>query len=177
MKYHFLIIAVASLLLFGCATGKNHQSMQVVKDVDIERYMGTWYEIARFPHSFEKDLVGVTATYRLKNNGNVEVINQGFKHTLDGKKKRAQAFAKTPNTKNSGHLRVFFFWPFGADYLILDLDEDYTWALVGSSSPNFLWILSRTPQLPQETYNQIVSKAQELGYDTNKLLLVEQKTN
>jgi apolipoprotein D and lipocalin family protein len=171
---------VYSLLLFtialaGCGSNQKVSTMRTVSEVNLERYMGTWYEIARFPHSFERNLVGVTATYRLKENGKVEVINQGYLHTLDGKLKKAKAFAKVPNPQEPARLKVYFFWPFGADYLILDLAPDYTWALVGSSSPNYLWILSRTPQMEPQLYNDIVQKAQSLGYDISKLELVEQK--
>jgi len=149
--------------------------MQTVKNVDLERYMGTWYEIGRFLHSFEKDLVGVTATYKLKKNGKVEVLNQGYKNSLDGKLKRAKGFAKVPNPNEPGRLKVYFFWPFGGDYLILDLDEEYRWALIGSYSLNYLWILSRTPQMPEEEYNRLVEKARSLGYNVSRIERVEQR--
>lgn len=163
------------VIFYGCSMGQNGKTMKTVNQVDLNRYMGTWYEIARFPHSFERNLVGVTATYRLKKNGNVEVINQGYLHTLDGKLKRAKAFAKVPNPNEPGRLKVYFFWPFGGSYNILDLDEDYQYALVGSNSPNFLWILSRTPQMPEHEYERLVDRAKELGYDISHLELVEQK--
>jgi lipocalin len=149
--------------------------MQTVSDVDLNRYMGVWYEIGRFPHSFEKGLVGVTATYRLKDNGKVEVLNQGYKNTLDGKLKKAKGFAKVPDPNETGRLKVYFFWPFGGDYLILDLDKDYQWVLIGSNSKNYLWILSRTPQMPESEYQRLVEKARSLGYDTSRIELVEQK--
>ena len=147
----------------------------IAKDMELKKFLGVWYEIARFPHSFERDLVGVTATYSLKKNGNIQVINQGYKNTLDGKLKRAKAFAKIPNPSEPGRLKVYFFWPFGADYLILDLDKEYRWALVGSSSPSYLWILSRTPQMDDGLYESIVEKAKSLGYDTSRLELVPQR--
>ncbi len=168
-----IIIAIISV---GCATGQTITEMETVKNVDISRYVGTWYEIARFPHSFERNLVGVTATYSLKKNGNIEVLNQGYKYTLDGKRSKAKAFAKIPNPNEPGRLKVYFFWPFGADYLILDLDTNYQWALVGSTSPNYLWILSRTPQMDENLFRTIVNKAKSLGYDISKLELVPQKT-
>ncbi|MBN1989483.1 MAG: lipocalin family protein [Bacteroidales bacterium] len=150
--------------------------METVKDVDIERFLGTWYEIARFPHSFEKDLVGVTATYSLKSNGNLSVLNQGYKGSLNGKHSKAKAFAKIPDPNNTGRLKVYFFWPFGADYLVLDLDKDnYSYALIGSSAPNYLWILGRTPQMDKQTYQMLVDKAKLLGYDISKLEVVPQK--
>ena len=174
MKYFSRFSIFVFFILFGCVSGQKGTAMKTVDHVNIERYMGTWYEIARFPHSFERNLVGVTATYKLKQNGNVSVVNKGFKYSLDGKEKTAKAFAKIPNPNMPGRLKVYFFWPFGADYFILDLDPNYQWALVGSSSPNFLWILNRTPQMNDELYNEIVSKAKELGYDTDKLERVPQ---
>ncbi|MDX9771114.1 MAG: lipocalin family protein [Tenuifilaceae bacterium] len=157
------------------AMAQNTNELKTVSDVELEKFLGVWYEIARFPHSFERDLVGVTATYSLKKNGNIRVLNQGYKNTLDGKVKSAKAFAKIPNPNEPGRLKVYFFWPFGADYLILDLDKDYQWALVGSSSPNYLWILSRSPQMDDGLYKSIVAKAKSLGYDISKLELVPQK--
>jgi apolipoprotein D and lipocalin family protein len=174
MTSRILAILVLSLSLLGCVYGQNTSTMKTVESLDINRYMGTWYEIARYPHSFERDLVGVTATYSLKMNGNVRVLNQGYKHTLDGKHKSTTAFAKVPNPNEPGRLKVYFFWPFGASYLVLDLDKDYQWALVGSNSPNYLWILSRTPQMDDEIYQAILEKAKSLGYDLGKLQLVEQ---
>lgn len=150
--------------------------MPVVQNVDIQRYMGTWYEIARFPHRFEKDLVGVTATYELKSNGQISVLNQGYKHTLDGKHKKAKGRGRIPDPGATGRLQVTFFLWFWADYLILDLDENYQHVLIGSSTPDYLWILSRTPQMDEEHYNRLVEKAAALGYNTSKLQRVLQKS-
>lgn len=150
--------------------------LSTVQQLDVERYMGTWYEIARYDHSFERSLVGVTATYKLRPDGKITVINQGFKNSLSGKLKKAKGKAKQPNPDEPGKLKVAFFLFFYADYFILELDEDYQWVLIGSSSDKYLWILSRTPQLEPETLNHIVSKAEERGYDTKKLIWVEQKT-
>ena len=172
----FITILLAMLSL-GCANGQNKTSMEPVKELDLERYLGTWYEIARFPHSFERNLVGVTATYSIKKNGKIEVLNQGYKHTLDGKHKRAKAFAKIPNPAQPSRLKVYFFWPFGGEYIVMDLDKDYQWAIVGSNSPNYLWILSRTPQMEQSLYDSITDKAKLLGYDISQLEKVPQKTS
>lgn len=175
MRVLYTLIIATLLLTLGCTAGKKQHTMHPTKDINVEQFMGTWYEIARFPHKFERNLVGVTASYRLKKNGKVEVINRGYENTLDGKPKKAKAFAKIPNPDETGRLKVYFFWPFGADYLVLDIDEDYTWALIGSSSPDYLWILSRTPQLPNDTYKKIVQKAKSIGYDVSKLETVKQK--
>lgn len=151
--------------------------MDVVKNVDINRYAGTWYEIARFPHSFEKKLAGVTATYTLRDDGRISVLNQGYKNTLDGKLKKARAVAKIPDKTQPGRIKVYFFPFFGAEYNILELDQEhYRYALVGSSSPDYLWILGRDPVMQDETYQMLVEKAAERGYDVGKLTKVLQKS-
>jgi len=149
--------------------------MPIVTDIDWNRYLGTWYEIARFPHRFEKDLVGVTATYTMKDNGRIAVLNQGYKKSLDGKLKKANGRAKIVGNGTTGHLKVSFFLFFYADYYVLALDDkNYSYALVGSSTMDYLWILARTPFLDDETYQLLVDKAQSLGYDISKLEKVKQ---
>lgn len=168
-KVYLLQRIIFPILLSSCIHTDRVISMETVKNVDLARYMGIWYEIARFDHSFERGLVGVSATYSLKKNGKVEVINQGFKDSLSGKLKRAKGFAKVPNPNVPGRLMVYFFWPFGGEYLILDLDENYQYALVGSSSKNYLWILSRTTKMDETAYNNLINKAKSLGFDTSRL--------
>lgn len=146
-----------------------------VKELDLNRYLGTWYEIARFPHSFEKNLVGVTATYRLRDDGKIRVINQGYKNTLDGEPSIAEGKAKIPDKLEPGKLKVSFFWIFYADYLVLELDENYQYAMIGSSSPKYFWILSRTPQMDPDTYEMLLEKARKRGYNMEKLEKVPQK--
>jgi len=103
-----------------------------VKELDLNRYLGTWYEIARFPHSFEKNLVGVTATYSLRDDGKIEVLNQGFKNTLNGELSKAEGKAKIPDPQKPANLKVSFFWIFYAEYNVLELDENYRYAMIGS---------------------------------------------
>ena len=171
------LMMILVFMLTSCGMKKEEiKKMDLVKQVDLERYMGTWYEIARFPNSFEKNLVGVTATYSLKENGKVDVLNQGYKNSLDGKLEKAKGFAKLPDKSQPGWLKVYFFWPFGGDYLILELDqENYQYVLVGSPKKDYLWILSRTPKMEQATYDLLVARAKERGYDVSKLQMVEQK--
>ncbi|MFO7656710.1 MAG: lipocalin family protein, partial [Bacteroidales bacterium] len=122
------------------------------------------------------DLVGVTATYKLLDNGRIEVLNQGYDKTLDGKLKTAKGKAKIPNPEEPGKLKVSFFLFFYADYFIMELDEEnYQYALIGSSSDKYLWILSRTPVMETETYTMLVEKAKARGYDIDKLIPVLQK--
>ncbi|HEX7584249.1 MAG TPA: lipocalin family protein, partial [Prolixibacteraceae bacterium] len=148
-----------------------------VKTLDLNRYLGTWYEIARFPHSFEKNLVGVTATYSLNDDGKIEVLNQGFKNTLDGAPSKAVGKAKIPDKSEPGKLKVSFFWIFYADYNMLELDENYQYAMIGSSSDKYFWILYRTPQMESATYEMLLEKARKRGYNLDKLYKVPQKEN
>ncbi|MFC1771692.1 lipocalin family protein [Candidatus Margulisiibacteriota bacterium] len=142
--------------------------------MNFNKYLGAWHEIARLPNWFEKDLVGVTATYSLKENGDIEVLNQGYIKSLDGKHKKAIGNAWIPDKTKTGRLKVSFFGPFSADYIVIDIDKDYQYALVGSGE-NYLWILSRKPILNKEIYPDLVAKAKELGFATNKLIKVVQQ--
>jgi apolipoprotein D and lipocalin family protein len=147
-----------------------------VQDLDINRYLGTWYEIARFPHSFERDLVGVTATYTLRKDGKIRVVNKGFRGTLDGKPSMAEGKAKIPNPSEPARLKVSFFLFFYSDYLVMELNGDYQWAMIGSSSPNYFWILSRTPVMEEDTCARLVQKAADRGFDTSRIIRVKQPT-
>jgi apolipoprotein D and lipocalin family protein len=171
-------ILTLCLILMSCrSVGKMNNTVDnsTVKEVDIERYAGTWYEIARFPHSFEKDLVGVTATYTLKNDGKIKVVNQGYVKTLDGRLKKTEGKAKIPDPKEPGKLKVSFFLFFFSDYFIMELDKDYQYALVGSSSDKYLWILSRTPRMSEDNLTMLIDKAKKRGYEIEKLEMVLQK--
>lgn len=173
-RNHLLLLFI--LFFSFCTT--NIQSKMIdkttVKELDVKRYMGKWYEIARFPHSFEKNLVGVTATYELMENGKIRVINEGYKNTLDGKHSIATGKAKIPNKKEPGKLRVSFFWDFYSDYYVLELDPNYQYAMIGSSSDKYFWILSRSPQMDDKTYQMLVDKALRRGYNLKKLEKVPQ---
>ena len=150
-------------------------NQSTVTEFNLEKYLGTWYEIARFDHKFERGLQGVTATYSKRKDGKIKVLNQGYKNSLDGEKSVAIGKAKT--TKRTGQLKVSFFWIFYAEYNIMELDKDYQWVLVGSNSDKYLWILSRTPVLEDSTKNHILKLAEERAYDTSKLIWVEQERN
>lgn len=144
-----------------------------IKKLDVARYMGKWYEIARFNHHFEKGMVGVTAEYSWTGK-RIRVINSGYLGGLNGKLKQAVGKAKIPDLSEPGKLKVSFFLFFYGDYYILELDENYTYALIGSSTDKYLWILSRTPQLPANTLEMLLARARERGYNTNKLIFVKQ---
>ena len=172
MKTTQLIFFAIMIPFIGACNNKIDKT--TVTTLDIKRYMGRWYEIARFDHKFERGKVGVTATYSLNDDGTIVVLNSGYNGSLDGELEIATGKAKQPNPKYPGQLKVSFFWIFYAQYNILELDDDYSYALVGSSSDKYLWILSRTPQMSQETLDMLLQKAKDLGYDISKLIYVEQ---
>jgi lipocalin len=173
-----LLLILSILFLLSCTkTNSQMINQTTVKELDLNRYLGTWYEIARFPHSFEKNLVGVTATYSLRNDGLIKVLNQGYKNTLAGERSKAVGKAKIPNSAEPGKLKVSFFWIFYADYFVLELDENYQYAMIGSSSDKYFWILSRTPQMAPEVYEMLLEKARKRGYNLEKLYKVPQPEN
>jgi apolipoprotein D and lipocalin family protein len=176
MKRTLLLILMPVFLASTsfCQTNKKAMDYTTVKELDLQKYMGTWYEIARYDHSFERGLAGCTANYSFRPDGKIKVINQGYKGTLRGKFMKAAGKAKLPDKKEPGKLKVSFFLFFYADYYVLELGENYDWALIGSSTDKYLWILSRTPKLEPSVYQKIIGLAQKRGYDTTKLLLVEQ---
>jgi lipocalin len=167
MKKIFLM-ALSAMLFTGCESAKLDNS--TVKSVDLSRYLGSWYEIARFDHSFERGMEYAMAHYTMRDDGKIDVLNTGIK---DGRAKDAKGIAKTTNQQ--GLLRVSFFGPFFSDYRIMMLDENYQYVLVGGSTNRFLWILSRTPQLDEATLSLILAEADRRGYDTTRLLWVKQK--
>ncbi len=174
---YFLTISILTLTSCGGMKKSEIEKLNIVKTLDATKYAGKLYEIARFPHSFEKNMVGVTATYSLLPDGRIEVLNAGYMNSLKGKFKSTKAKAKIPNPAEPGKLKVYFFPLFGADYFVLELADNYEYALVGSSSYNYLWILNRQPQMPDSTYTMLVEKARARGYDISKLIKVEQVTS
>ncbi|HEY3419261.1 MAG TPA: lipocalin family protein [Methanomassiliicoccales archaeon] len=143
--------------------------LKTVEHVDLTRYMGTWYEIAKFPQRFEKGLVGVTATYSLLPNGKVQVINGGYVGDLSGRHRTAKGKAWVVDTGSNAKLKVSFFWPFAADYWILELGKEYEYAVVGDGSRKYLWILSRTPRMDVAVYDELLQRIGEKGFDTSRL--------
>ena len=166
-------IIILGMTLAGVAVLACRSSLTVdntaVANVDMKKYLGKWYEIARFDHRFERNMTHCTATYTMKNDGTIKVTNEGKK---DGKWKTTNGKARL--TDEVGVLRVSFFGPFYSDYRIMKLAPDYSYALVGGGSDDYLWILSRKPQLDEDTRYMLVREAQRRGYQTDKLIWVEQ---
>ena len=174
------VLLLLSVFLIGtvgisCQTNKNNKTMNTttVSNLDVNRFMGSWYEIARYEHSFEKGMTHVKANYSLLPDGTIRVLNSGIKN---GKKKEIEGKARKKKDSNSNSkLEVSFFLWFYSDYFVFELDDNYQYAVIGSSSDKYLWILSRTPQLPQSTINDLLIKIKKRGYDTSKLYFVPQK--
>lgn len=177
MKRLFFLIMMITVPFCAVPTVARdvHVDNTPVQTLDLSRYLGRWYEIARFDHSFERGMENTVAVYTLKSDGTVRVENAGWKA---GKYKVSTGKAKQPRPiQEPALLRVSFFGPFYSDYRVLMLDDSYRFALVGSGSSKYLWILSRTPQIPYQTRLAIVHEAQRRGYDTTQLIWVDQDSN
>ena len=163
-------ILVSSLALAaGCASTLKVDNTPVAA-LDLNRYLGEWYEIARFDHGFERGVEQAKANYTQNADGTIKVVNSGIK---DGKPKTA--IGKGKRTETPALLRVSFFGPFYADYRVMKIDTDYTYALVGSGGADYLWILSRTRVLSDAAKNELLADAKRRGYDTDKLIWVKQE--
>ncbi len=143
--------------------------LEVVPHVDVPRYLGTWYEIATIPQRFQRGCVGVTAHYSLRADGSIEVVNVCRKDTLDARPRSVRGKAWIVDKTTNAKLKVRFFWPFAGDYWIIELDSDYRWAVVGHPSRTYYWILSRTPQMAPDLYEELVRRAAAKGYDTSRI--------
>jgi apolipoprotein D and lipocalin family protein len=165
------ILSLAVLL--GIFASTKNPELPTVEKVDLTKYAGQWFEIAKLPNRFEKGLECITATYTIKKNGKVEVRNGGIK-IKNGKKQDIKGTAWVPNKNLPGVLKVRFFWPFAGDYYIMELDENYQYALVGSPSRDYLWILSREPQLNEKIYAKLIDTAKEQGFDISTMEKVKQ---
>ena len=159
------------LLVVGC-TGIP-DGLQPVADFELERYLGKWYEIARLDHSFERNLLQVTADYSMRHDGGVEVVNQGFNQKSE-KWKKVTGKAYLIQKENVGSLKVSFFGPFYGGYHIIALDQqNYSYAMVVGPSRSYLWILSRNKTLDSTILEELVDKAKQWGFETDKLIYVD----
>ena len=174
MKSLFMAALLAGYVPLVAACTKDFDN-STVKEFNLERYLGEWYEIARYDHSFERGMDNTMARYILQDDGKVVVLNTGWK---DGKFKLAEGKAKYPDPKeNPGALRVSFFLFFYSDYNVMMVDEDYQISLVGSKAEKYLWILSRTPEPDPVLLQMVLDEAEARGYDTSQLIWVDQSRN
>ncbi|ACH64168.1 outer membrane lipoprotein blc [Aliivibrio fischeri MJ11] len=165
--------AVILMMLNGCLGMP--KGVEPVTGFELNRYLGTWYEIARLDHSFEDGLSQVSAEYSINEDGSVKVINRGFSDQ-DQQWSEALGKAKFVDGSDEGYLKVSFFGPFYGSYVVFELDkENYQYAFVSGPDLDYLWLLSRTKKVNQEVIERFVSTAQSLGFKTNELIFVEQK--
>lgn len=162
----FGLTSIAALALYT-----KNKPLSTVQYVELERYLGKWYEIAAFPQSFERGCSHTTAEYSLNNDGSIKVVNTCIK---DGKIKVANGKANVVDKKTNAKLDVQFFWPFTGKYWIIGLAHDYSYALVGHPNRKYLWILGRKPEMDDQTYNYLVTLAANKGFDVRGLLKTDQ---
>lgn len=166
-------LLVGSLVATGCRTTTTERlhlaPPSTVAHVDLERYLGTWYEIASFPQRFQRGCVGSTASYSLRADGDIEVLNRCRMGSLEGEERSARGRAQVVERSTQAKLRVSFFRPFWGDYWIVDLGPGYEYAVVGHPSRDYLWILSRTPTLDASVYQGITARLREQGYEVERL--------
>ena len=166
-----IVLAALFLTLQSSCTGLP-DGVTVVTGFEIDRYLGTWYEIARLDHSFERGLSAVTADYSLRDDGGVRVVNRGY-NDQSGEWDEAIGKAYFVGASDVGQLKVSFFGPFYGGYNIIELDKsDYQYSLVAGPDRDYLWILSRTPQMEPNILQSLVNKARKLGFATDELIFV-----
>jgi apolipoprotein D and lipocalin family protein len=148
-------------------TKRVYNTVEVVPHVELKKYLGKWYEIAHLPARFQEGCTDTTATYTLSEDGSISVLNECRRN---GKVKRAKGKAKVVDKNSGAKLKVTFFWPFYGDYWIINLGKDYEYAVVGTPNRKYLWILSRTPQMDDKVFSQLIESAKSQGFDVNNLM-------
>jgi apolipoprotein D and lipocalin family protein len=165
---------VVSLLAAGCAATTTERlhlpPLRTVPRVDLPMYLGTWYEIASFPQRFQRGCTATTATYTLRDDGDLDVVNRCRQGAPDGPEKVATGRARVVDRATNAKLEVSFFRPFWGDYWIVELGEDYRHAAVGHPSRDYLWILARTPSMSPDLYDAILGRLSAQGYETARLV-------
>ena len=169
-----MAVVAASFLLIACSTPTPPTGVTVVSPFDTQRYLGTWYEIARFDHNFESGLEKVTATYSLRDDGGLNVVNKGYNPDR-GMWQKTDGVAYFTGDHTRAALKVAFFGPFYGGYNVISLDKDYRYALVCGPDRDYLWLLARAPKIPPEVKQQMLDIASRQGFDVSKLIWVNQR--
>lgn len=163
MNIFFSILS--TLLLLSCtSTGSSFPELETVPNVVLERYLGTWFEIASYPQRFQKDCVYTKANYSLRSDGDIKVLNQCNDKVPTGKMRIAEGKAWIVDKNTQAKLKVQFFWPFSGDYWIIELGKNYEYAVVGHPDRDYLWILSRTPQMEENVYQGILDRLKKVHH-------------
>jgi apolipoprotein D and lipocalin family protein len=172
---HSVVILLIVIIFMDMTTNTvKAQPLQTVPSVDLKKYAGKWYEIASYPQRFQKGCHGTTAEYTWTEKGYVIVENRCSKGSLTGKQSSIKGKAFVEKNSGNARLNVQFFWPFKSKYWIIDLADDYSYAVVSHPNRKYLWILSRTSKLDDTTYQQILSRLKEKKFDLTKLQRTEQ---
>ena len=167
-------LGILGLFIFNACSVGLPKGATAVKNFNAQKYLGKWYEIARFDYRFERNMDQVTAEYSMKENGHIEVKNRGYNY-VKKEWKESIGEARFVDDEKTASLKVSFFKPIWAGYNVIDIDEDYKYALVAGSSLDYLWILSREKTLPENYKQRFLEKAKNLGYKTENLIWVNQK--
>jgi apolipoprotein D and lipocalin family protein len=162
------------ILIFMTTVSCNAQILKTVPNVDLNKYAGKWYEISSYPQRFQKGCNCTTAEYTLSEKGYVIVENRCKRDSINGKQSYINGKAFVVKNSGNAKLKVQFFWPFKGDYWIIDLADDYSYAVVSNPNKKYLWILSRTPKMEDVTYQQILTRLKEKGFDLLKLAITTQ---
>lgn len=168
-----MLIALLALLLLSACTGKP-DNIKPVENFQSKKYLGQWYEIARIDHRFERGLSKVTANYSKRDGGGIQVVNRGYS---EEKKQWKESIGKAyfVGSENQAYLKVSFFGPFYGSYIVFELDQDnYQYAMVAGPDKSYFWLLSRTPKMDAALQKKLIDKAVNLGYDRQKIILVQQ---
>jgi apolipoprotein D and lipocalin family protein len=164
-----------SCLLLASCLGRP-EGVLPVEQLDSQRYLGTWYEVARLDHSFERGLSNVTADYSMREDGGLRVINRGYS-VEEGDWQQAEGRAYRIEDDQPGHLKVSFFGPFFGSYIVFELDSDYQHAFVAGNTTGYLWLLARTPTISDDLKEHFLQRAEGLGFEVDELIFVDQELN
>ena len=171
-RYYIVFILSSFILSTSCLA--IHSGIEPINDFKLNKYLGTWYEIARIENSFEEGLTNVTATYSWRKDGKVKVVNKGY-DIEEGEWDEADGYAEFATKPQVAHLEVTFFWPFYADYVVFEIDPDYQYAFVTSDSNEYLWLLAKTPQVSQTVIKRFMQVAREKNFKIDDLVFVPQE--
>lgn len=174
MNLRSAVAVLLTIMAEGCGTAPTYPPLSTVGAVDLQRYLGVWYEIGRLPNSFEKECVAVTATYASRPDGKIDVLNQCRRKTFDGPIKKARGKAWVVDSATNAKLKVQFFFPFSGDYWILELGSDYDYAVVGTPDRKLLWILCREPRMNETLYQGILERRKQQGFDVGRMIRTPQ---
>ena len=174
LRKRLFFTLLAPLFLFGCVG--TPEGVKPVDGFELDRYLGTWYEIARLDHSFERGLENITADYSVRDDGGVRVINRGYS-VKNGEWEEAAGKAYFVEDAGTGYLKVSFFGPFYGSYIVFELDkENYRYAFVSGPDTSYLWLLARDPEIDEEVIQHFRERAGELGFAVDKLIYVDHDT-